>query len=80
MTFQGLQKKKKKKKEKEKYVKKQLHENVNLNIQYTQFPNLSALTNLIPVEEPLIWIVSKVGDFSRGPPEGSLFKSYYTEV
>ena len=24
--------------------------------------------------------VSKVGDLSRGQPEGSLFDSYYTEV
>ena len=28
----------------------------------------------------LLLIVSKVGDCSRGQPEGSLFNSYYTEV
>ena len=26
------------------------------------------------------WVKSKVGDCSRGRPEGSLFNSYYTKV
>ena len=34
------------------------------------------------VSHPSGWvdIVSKVGDHSRGWPEGSLFNSYYTEM
>ena len=38
------------------------------------------LNNFLGVDFLIECKVSKVGDCSRGRPEGSLFNSYYTEV
>ena len=64
--------------------------NTNYFIQHHSFVH-SQIVPSIPIKYQLIdfgtqldfkycYIVSKVGDHSRGLPEGSLFDRYYTEL